>query len=57
MLFNTPEGQENSRVVSSKEVKIVKNGKIFHARKISDSANPQNNKKVILRNDLTEEDD
>lgn len=54
--FNTPEMQENSRVVSSKEVKIVKNGKVFHAKQISDSANPQNNKKVILRNDAEEKE-
>lgn len=51
--FNTPE--ENSRSVSSREVKIIKNGKVFHARQISDSANPQNNKKVIIRNDLKQE--
>lgn len=52
--FNTPE--ENARTVSAKEVKIIKNGKIFHAKQISDSANPKNNKKVILRNDLEEEE-
>lgn len=54
MLFNTPEANENARTVSSKEVKIMKNGKVFHVKQIIDSANPQNNKKVILRNDLKE---
>lgn len=51
--FNMPE--ENARTVSSKEVKIMKNGKVFHAKQFSDSANPKNNKKVILRNDLEED--
>lgn len=54
MLFNTPEANENQRTVSSKEVKIMKNGKVFHVKQITDSANPQNNKKIVLRNDLEE---
>jgi hypothetical protein len=52
--FNTPESQ--SRTVSTKEIKIVKNGKVFHARQVSDSADPQNNKKIIIRNDKLEEE-
>jgi hypothetical protein len=55
MSFNTP--QENSRIVSSKEVKIIKNGKVFHARKISDSANPEKTKTQVLRNDLNEDNE
>ncbi|MBP7708259.1 hypothetical protein KA107_01125 [Candidatus Pacearchaeota archaeon] len=54
--FNTPE-QENSRSISTKEVRIVRNGKVFHAKQVSDSANPKNNKKVILRNELNEEEE
>jgi hypothetical protein len=54
--FNTPEMQENARTLSAKEVKIVRNGKVFHAKQISDSANPKNNKKIILRNELNEEE-
>jgi hypothetical protein len=52
--FNTPE-QGNSRTISAKEVKIIKNGKVFHVKQVSDSANPQNNKKMIIRNDLKED--
>lgn len=45
LCFNTPEMNEvnkNSRIVSAKEVRIVKNGKpVLHARKFYDSANPE----------------
>lgn len=40
----------NSRVVSSEEVKVVKNGKpVYHVKKISDSANPEKNKTKIFK--------
>jgi hypothetical protein len=55
--FNTPETQENARTISAKEVKIIKNGKVFHVKQVSDSANPQNNKKVVIRNDLEEKEE
>ena len=55
MMFNTPEANENARTVSAKEVKIIKNGKVFHVKQVIDSANPQNNKKVVIRNDLKEQ--
>jgi NAD-dependent SIR2 family protein deacetylase len=53
LMFNSPE----SRVVSSKEIKIVKNGKpVLHARKFSDSAHPERTKtKVFKTNDFEEE--
>ena len=66
MMFNTPENVETldnensnvkSRVVSAKEVKFMKDGKVYHAKQISDSLNPKNNKKVVFRNDLDEEED
>jgi hypothetical protein len=57
LMFNTPEMKENSRMVSSKELKIVKNGKVFHAKQISDSANPKNNRKLILRDELNEKEE
>jgi hypothetical protein len=45
LCFNTPD----ARTVSAKEVKIIKNGKqVLHARQISDSANPKNNKTQIV---------
>jgi hypothetical protein len=40
----------NPRVISSEEVKIVKNGKpIYHARKVSDSSDPSKNKTKIYK--------
>jgi hypothetical protein len=40
-----------SRIVSAKEVKIVRNGKpVLHARKFYDSANPKNNKTQVFKN-------
>jgi hypothetical protein len=51
LMFNTPEGEnENARAVSVKEVKIIKNGKVFHARQVSDSAHPEKNKTQIIKN-------
>ena len=54
MRFNTPEedGSEKreSRVVSSKQIKVIKNGKpVYHAQQFSDSANPKNNKTKIYK--------
>lgn len=48
--FNTPNADNsNSRVVSSKEVRVVRDGKpVYHEREFSDSANPQRNKKVVF---------
>jgi hypothetical protein len=56
LLFNTPEMNEvsNSRIIKSKEIKITKNGKTFHAQQFLDSANPKNNKKIIFTNELEE---
>lgn len=53
MMFNTPE----ARTVSAKEIKIIKNGKVFHTKQITDSANPENNKKIILKNELEEDEE
>jgi len=57
LMFNTPESNENqdlntksnSRIIKSKEVKIIKNGKIFHAQQFLDSAHPERNKTIIKR--------
>lgn len=38
-----------SRIVKSREVKIVKNGKTFHAKQFYDSANPKNNKSFLVK--------
>lgn len=41
---------KNSRIISAEEVKVVKNGKpVYHAKKISDSANPEKNKTKIFK--------
>ncbi|MFA5953098.1 MAG: hypothetical protein WC812_00740 [Candidatus Pacearchaeota archaeon] len=51
LMFNTPESNENSnsRIIKAKEVKIMKNGKVFHAQQFSDSAHPERNKTIIKR--------
>lgn len=48
----------NSRVVKAREVKIIRNNKpVYHAKQISDSANPKNNQtKIYKQQDLEEED-
>lgn len=52
--FNAPHNpinNENSRVVKSREVKIIRNNKpVLHARQVYDSANPKNNKTQIIKN-------
>jgi hypothetical protein len=52
--FSTPQSNQDnnfkSRIVSAKEVRIVKDGKpVLHARKFYDSANPEKNKSVVLK--------
>lgn len=50
--FNVPENLKSSRVVGSKEVKIIKNGKpILHAKKFYDSAHPEKNKIEYFKED------
>ncbi len=52
LMFNSPEEgeDERSRVVSSKEVRIIRNGKpVLHARKVSDSAHPERNQTKIFK--------
>jgi len=47
----------NSRVVSAEEVKVVKNGKVVsHVRKVSDSANPENNKMKVFKANKEDEE-
>lgn len=52
--FNAPEennqNSTQSRIVSAKEVRIVKNGKpVLQARKVYDSAHPERNKTQIVK--------
>ena len=48
--FDSNNEEQKSRVVSSEEVKVVKNGKpVYHAKKVSDSANPKNNQTRIYK--------
>jgi len=52
LMFNTPENlnEENSRVVSAKEVKIIKDGKpVLHVRKVQDSAHPERNQTRVFK--------
>ena len=52
--FNAPnlEGNSNARVIKSREVKILRNGKFVHARQFSDSAHPERNKTIIKKQKL-----
>jgi hypothetical protein len=55
LMFNTPEA-EDARVVKAREVKIIKNNKpVFHARQVSDSANPKNNHTKVFKSRELEE--
>lgn len=62
LMFNTPEMNEdgmNSRVIKSREVRIVRNNKpVLHVKQISDSAHPERNKSIVLKakNQKSEED-
>ena len=48
--------EQKSRVISSEEIKFVKNGKpIYHVKKVSDSANPERNKTKIFKSKKEEE--
>lgn len=61
LMFNTNEDGEqnpNSRVIKSREVKVVKNNKpVLHAREFSDSAHPERNKKQLIRAEKINEDE
>lgn len=55
--FNMPEMEKNSnaRVIKSREVKILKDGKFVHARQFSDSAHPERNRTIIKKDKLRRE--
>jgi len=56
LMFNTPETK--SRVIKSREVKIVRNNEpVFHAKEFSDSAHPEKNIKKIKHYDKEIEND
>ncbi len=52
--FNIPEleNNPNTRIIKSKEVKILRNGKFVHARQFSDSAHPERNKTIIKKSKI-----
>ncbi len=45
----------NERIIKAREVKILKNGKLVHARQFSDSAHPERNKTIIKKTKLKRE--
>jgi len=54
--FNTPEQKNNSRIIKSKEVRVVRNNKpVFHSREFSDSAHPEKTIKKIFKAKNNEE--
>lgn len=46
---------QNTRIIKSREVKILKGGKFVHARQFSDSAHPERNKIIIKKSKLRRE--
>ncbi|PIO08785.1 hypothetical protein COU59_00170 [Candidatus Pacearchaeota archaeon CG10_big_fil_rev_8_21_14_0_10_34_12] len=57
LMFNTGNGENgddgnlNSRIVKSKEVRIIKNNEpVLHAKQFTDSAYPERNKTEIVKN-------
>ena len=52
--FNTPSlnGNPNARVIKSREIKILKDGKFVHARQFSDSAHPEKNRNQIIKKNI-----
>lgn len=52
LMFNTPENSEqNSRVIKSREVHVVRNNKpVMHVKQVYDSANPKNNQFKLIKN-------
>ncbi len=45
----------NERIIKSREVKILKDGKFVHARQFSDSAHPERNRTIIKKDKLRRE--
>jgi len=58
LMFNSFEDEnEGSRVVSSKEVKIIRNGRpVLHARKVSDSVHPERNQTKVFKSQEMEDE-
>lgn len=60
LMFNTPECSEDigkSRVIKSKEIRVVRNNKpVYHAKEFSDSAHPEKNKTKVFKNKHVDEE-
>lgn len=57
LMFNSCDSEERPRVISAKEVKVVRNGKpVYHSRKVVDSANPDRNQTKVFKSNEMEED-
>jgi len=52
--FN-PEENQNTRVIKSKEVKMLKDGKLVHAKQFSDSAHPERNKTFVKKRKIQDD--
>jgi len=57
LMFNTEnEEDSSSRVVKSREVKVIKNNKpVLHAKEFSDSAHPERNRRQIIKKEKDEQ--
>ena len=62
MRFNNPENLEgsdpNSRIIKSREVKIVRNDKpVLHTKQFYDSKHPERNQNKVIKSENLEEED
>lgn len=58
LMFNSPNSDGvKPRIISAKEVKIIRNGKpVFHTRKVIDSADPERNQTKVFKSKELEEE-
>jgi hypothetical protein len=49
LMFGDMEEGKNSRVIKSREVKIMKDGKVLHAKQFYDSAHPERNQSKVYK--------
>lgn len=56
LMFNISNEGLNSRVIKSREIKIIKNNKpVLHSKEFSDSAHPERNRKQIIKKEKDKE--
>jgi hypothetical protein len=49
LMFGDIEEEKNPRIIKSREVRVVKNGKVLHAKQFYDSAHPERNQNKVYK--------